>query len=123
MIQKNKMNPRLELVHGVQHNLSILGCEKMMKLSEKKKYCEVALSSKLWNNEKLFEGKCPYLVHLIVGQLDLLEADDLLAELVRGERRVRVRIVAVRRRRITLASHQPTGSVIRISEDRRRTCS
>ena len=59
-----------------------------------------------------------YLVHLIVGQLHLLEADDLLAELVRGEGRVRVGIVAMRRRRITLASHQPTGSVIRISEDR-----
>ena len=59
-----------------------------------------------------------YLVHLIVGELDLLEADDLLGELVPGEGGVRVGVEAVRRGRVTLASHQPTGAVIGVPETR-----
>ena len=56
-----------------------------------------------------------YLVHFIVGQLDLLKADNLLGYLVSGEGRVWMGVVSVRGRRVTLASNQPTGPVIGIS--------
>ena len=59
-----------------------------------------------------------HLVHLIVGELDLLEADDLLGELVPGEGGVRVGIKPVRRGRVTFASHQPAGAVIGVPETR-----
>ena len=60
-----------------------------------------------------------HLVHLVVGELDLLEADDLLGELVPGEGGVRVGVVPVRRGRVSLASHQPAGAVIGVPEETR----
>ena len=60
-----------------------------------------------------------HLVHFIVGELDLLEADDLLGELVPGEGGVRVGVKPVRRGRVTLASHQPAGAVIGVPEEAR----
>ena len=59
-----------------------------------------------------------YLVHLIICKLDFLKTDNLFVELISGEGRVWMRIKPVRRRRITFASHQPAGSVVRIPENR-----
>ena len=61
-----------------------------------------------------------HLVHLVVGELDLLEADDLLGELVPGEGGVRVGVVSVRGRRVTLSRHQPAGAVVGVPETRDR---
>ena len=53
-------------------------------------------------------------VHLVVGKLKFLEGDNLLLELVSGVGRVWVGVEAVRRRRVSLARHQPRGPVIRV---------
>ena len=63
-----------------------------------------------------------HLVHLVIGELDLLEADNLLGELVTREGGVRMGVEAVRRRRVTLASHQPAGAVIGVPETRDIKC-
>ena len=57
-----------------------------------------------------------HLVHLVIGELDLLEADNLLGELVTREGRVRMGVETVRRRRVTLASNKPAGAVIGVPE-------
>ena len=59
-----------------------------------------------------------HLVHLVIGELDLLEADNLLGELVPREGGVRVGVEPVRRGRVTLARHQPAGAVIGVPETR-----
>ena len=63
-----------------------------------------------------------HLVHLVVGELDLLEADDLLGELVPGEGGVGVGVEPVRRGRVRLACHQPAGAVIGVPETRDIRC-
>ena len=63
-----------------------------------------------------------HLVHLVVGELDLLEADDLLGELVPGEGGVGVGVEPVRRGRVRLARHQPAGAVIGVPETRDIRC-
>lgn len=55
------------------------------------------------------------LVHLVVGELDLLEGHDLFAQLVTGERRVGVRVQPVRSGRIRLARDQPRRPVVRVT--------
>ena len=55
------------------------------------------------------------LVHLVVGELDLLEGDDLLAKLFTGIRRIRVRIESSRWGRVSLSGHQPGGAVIGVA--------
>ena len=54
-------------------------------------------------------------VHLVVGQFDLFKGDDLLAELVGAERRVRVGVEAGGSRGIRLAGHQPRGPVVGVA--------
>ena len=63
-----------------------------------------------------------HLVHLVIGELDLLEADNLLGELVPREGGVRVGVEPVRRGRVTLARHQPAGAVIGVPETRVIRC-
>ena len=61
---------------------------------------------------------CPYLsavVALVVGDLDLLEAGDLLPQLVQAEGAVRVGVEAVGRGGVRLASHQPLGAVVGVA--------
>ncbi|MPC26408.1 hypothetical protein E2C01_019546 [Portunus trituberculatus] len=53
-------------------------------------------------------------VHLVVGKLEFLEGDNLLLKLVPGVGRVGVGVEAVRRRRVSLARHQPRRPVIRV---------
>lgn len=55
------------------------------------------------------------LVHLIVGQLDLLEGYDLLAQCLRADGTVGMRIDACRGRGIRLACHQPRAAMICIA--------
>ena len=59
-----------------------------------------------------------HLVHLVIGELNLLEADNLLGELVPREGGVRVGVEPVRRGRVTLARHQPAGAGIGVPETR-----
>ena len=49
----------------------------------------------------------PILVELIVGELDLLEGDDLLPQLLSSVRGVRMNIKPMRRWRICLPCYQP----------------
>ena len=61
---------------------------------------------------------CPYLsavVALVVGDLDLLEAGDLLPQLVQAEGAVRVWVETVGRGGVRLASHQPLGAVVGVA--------
>ena len=55
------------------------------------------------------------LVHLVVGELDLLKGDDLLAELVTSIWSVWVDIEPVRRRWVSLAGNEPGGSVVGVA--------
>lgn len=55
------------------------------------------------------------LVHFIVGQLDLLEADHLLAQLFRTVGGVGVEVETGRRWRVRLASDQPRRSMIGVT--------
>lgn len=54
----------------------------------------------------------PVPVHVVVGELDFLEGDDLLSELLARERRIRMDVEPGRRRRIRLSGHQPAAPVI-----------
>ena len=63
-----------------------------------------------------------HLVHLVIGELDLLEADNLLGELVTREGGVRMGVETVRRRWVTLASNKPAGAVIGVPETRDIRC-
>ncbi len=47
------------------------------------------------------------LVHLVVGELDLLEGDDLLPKLIARVRRIGVDVESMGRGRIRLPGHQP----------------
>ena len=61
---------------------------------------------------------CPYLsavVALVVGDLDLLEAGDLLPQLVQAEGAVRVGVETVGRGGVRLARHQPLGAVVGVA--------
>lgn len=53
-------------------------------------------------------------VHFVVGEFDLLEGDDLLAELVAGEGRVGMRVEPRGRWRVRLAGDEPRGAVVRV---------
>jgi len=55
------------------------------------------------------------LVHLVIGELDLLEGHDLLAQLIARERRVGVRVQPVWGRRVSLTGHQPRRPVVRVT--------
>lgn len=55
------------------------------------------------------------LVHLVVGELDLLEWHDLLAQLIARERRVGVCVQPVRGGWVCLAGHQPRRPVVRVT--------
>ncbi len=55
------------------------------------------------------------LIQLVVGQLDLLEGDDLLPQLLPGVGRVRVGVQPPGWRRIRLARHQPRGAVVGVA--------
>ena len=55
------------------------------------------------------------LVHLVVGELDLLKGDDLLPQLLPSKRGVGVGIETVRRGRISLAGNEPGGSVVGVA--------
>lgn len=54
----------------------------------------------------------PVPVHVVVGELDFLEGDDLLSELLARERRIRMDVEPGWRRRVRLSSHQPAAPVI-----------
>lgn len=53
-------------------------------------------------------------VHFIVGQLDFLERDHLLAQLFASERGVRMQVESRRTRRIGLAAGLPGALVVRV---------
>ncbi len=55
------------------------------------------------------------LIHLVVGELDLLEGDDLLPQLLPGVRGVWVWVEAARWGRVCLASDQPGGAVVGVA--------
>ena len=55
------------------------------------------------------------LVQLVVGQLDLLEGDDLLPQLLPRVGRVGVLVEPVGRGRVGLARHQPGGPVVGVA--------
>ena len=55
------------------------------------------------------------LIHLIVGELDFLEGDDLLAKLLSCVRSIRVRIEPVGWRRVSLSGNQPRGPMVGIA--------
>ena len=55
------------------------------------------------------------LVHVVVGEFDLLERDYLFAKLFTGKRRIRVHVESGRSWWVCLASYQPTASVIGVS--------
>lgn len=54
----------------------------------------------------------PMSVHVVVGELDFLEGNDLLSELLARERRIRMDVEPGWRRRICLSGHQPAAPVI-----------
>nr|CAD7571589.1 unnamed protein product [Timema californicum] len=54
------------------------------------------------------------IIHLVVGELDLLEGDDLLPQLFPCEGGVRVHVEARRGRGVGLACHQPRRPVVRV---------
>uniref|UniRef100_A0A182VMP9 Uncharacterized protein n=1 Tax=Anopheles merus TaxID=30066 RepID=A0A182VMP9_ANOME len=55
------------------------------------------------------------LVHLVVGELDLLERDHLPPQRIGPERSVRMGVEASGRRWVGLARHQPGGAVVRVA--------
>lgn len=55
------------------------------------------------------------LVHLVVGEFDLLERDDLLPELLALERRIRVDVEPGRSRGVGLARHEPRALVVGVA--------
>lgn len=57
----------------------------------------------------------PVSVHVVVGELDFLEGDDLLSELLARKRRIRMDVEPGWRRRIRLSGHQPAAPVICVS--------
>ena len=62
-----------------------------------------------------FQTDLAVLVQLVVGQLDLLEGDDLLPQLFSCVWRVRVIVEPMGRGRVSLARHQPRGPVVGVA--------
>lgn len=57
----------------------------------------------------------PVPVHVVVGEFDLLEGDNLLAQLLASKRRVRVDVEPGGSRGIGLARHEPAAPVIGVA--------
>lgn len=73
---------------------------------------EMFLLKKKKKREKGRDTHMSVPVHVVVGELDFLEGDDLLSELLTRERRVRMDVEPCRCRRIRLSGHQPAAPVI-----------